>query len=76
MAIRELARLIAARVGYQGAFEWDRSKPEGQPRRLLDTRRATDAFGWRASTPLEEGLDHTVAWYLAHRAEAEATASL
>ena len=76
VAIRELARLIAARVGYKGALVWDRSKPDGQPRRLLDTRRAADAFGWRASTPLEEGLDRTIAWYLAHRAEAEATASL
>lgn len=67
IAIRDLAKVIAEEVGYQGSIAWDRTKPNGQPRRRLDTSRAAAAFGWRAQTPLAEGLRKTVAWYREHQ---------
>ena len=73
--IRELAAIIAEAVGFGGTLRWDRSKPDGQPRRQLDCARAAELFGFRAETPFEEGLHRTVDWYLAHRDEAEARAS-
>ena len=51
-----------------GAISWDTSKPNGQPRRCLDTSRAADLFGWRAQTGFEEGLRETVRWYVRERA--------
>ena len=63
IAIRDLALLVARETGFEGKIEWDISKPNGQPRRRLDTSRAERAFGWRATTPLAEGLRRTVAWY-------------
>jgi GDP-L-fucose synthase len=68
ISIRELAELIAELTGYKGALVWDTSKPNGQPRRRLDTSRAERQFGFRARTPLREGLERTVAWYLEHSA--------
>ncbi len=68
ISIRELTERIAQEVGYTGRITWDTSKPNGQPRRCLDTSRAWEAFGWRASTPFEEGLRRTIAWYRAERA--------
>jgi GDP-L-fucose synthase len=68
-SIRDLAELIAREVGFRGRIAWDTGKPNGQPRRCLDTSRAAEAFGWRAATPLEEGLRRTVAWYRAERAQ-------
>ncbi|WP_254508124.1 GDP-L-fucose synthase family protein [Anatilimnocola floriformis] len=65
ISIRELAKLIAAEVGYLGSVEWDTSKPNGQPRRALDHQRAESLFGFRAATPLVVGLRQTVQWYLA-----------
>ena len=50
-------------VGFQGRITWDTSKPDGQPRRCLDTSRARELFGWEATTPLETGLRRTIAWY-------------
>ena len=61
--IRELAELIAELTGYEGELVWDTSKPNGQPRRRLDTSRAERLFGFRARTSLREGLERTVAWY-------------
>ncbi len=61
--IRDLAETIAAIVGFPGTTEWDSSRPDGQPRRSLDTRRAAERLGWRARTPLEVGLRRTVEWY-------------
>ncbi len=61
--IRELAELIAELTGYDGELVWDTSKPNGQPRRRLDTSRAERLFGFRARTSLREGLERTVAWY-------------
>ena len=63
ISIRELAELIAELTGYEGELVWDTSKPNGQPRRRLDTSRAERLFGFRARTSLREGLERTVAWY-------------
>jgi GDP-L-fucose synthase len=71
ISIRELAETIARQVGYTGTLAWDHSKPDGQPRRLLDTSRAEQAFGFRAEVALEEGLRRTLDWYLDHRADAD-----
>jgi GDP-L-fucose synthase len=64
ISIKELVERIAQLTGYQGKILWDFSKPDGQPRRLLDTRRAFQEFGFRAKTKLEDGLKKTVKWYL------------
>jgi GDP-L-fucose synthase len=65
ISIRELAERIAELTGFRGRLVWDASKPDGQPRRCLDTERAARAFGFRARTPFAEGLARTVRWYLA-----------
>ena len=62
--IRELAGLIAQLVGYEGRIAFDPGKPDGQPRRSLDTRRALERFGFRARTGIRDGLRRTVDWYL------------
>ena len=63
ITIRELAELICTFAGYDGKVEWDTSKPDGQPRRCLDTSRAKQEFGFAARTDLREGLKRTIAWY-------------
>ena len=63
IAIRDLAKLVARQVGFEGQIKWDTSKPNGQPRRKLDTTRAAHEFGWRATTSFEEGLRRTIEWY-------------
>ena len=50
-------------TGFEGEIAWDTSKPNGQPRRLLDVSRAERLFGFRARTDFREGLERTVAWY-------------
>jgi GDP-L-fucose synthase len=70
ISIRDLATQVAAVVGYAGEIVWDASKPSGQPRRRLDTGRAAAGFGWRARTPLAEGLRQTAAWYASQSAGA------
>ena len=72
ISIKDLAELIARLVGFEGRMTWDRSKPDGQPRRRLDVSRAKEGFGFEATTDFEEGLRKTIDWYLAHREEAEA----
>jgi GDP-L-fucose synthase len=62
ISIRELADLVAAVVGYEGGVEWDASKPDGTPRKLLDTSRLT-ALGWTPRIGLEEGVRGTYGWY-------------
>jgi len=64
ISINELVERIAELAGYQGKIIWDFSKPDGQPRRLLDTSRALHEFGFKAKTKLEDGLRKTVEWYL------------
>jgi GDP-L-fucose synthase len=63
ISIRELAELIAELTGFDREIVWDPSRPNGQPRRRLDTSRAEALFGFRARTPLREGLQQTIAWY-------------
>jgi GDP-L-fucose synthase len=65
--IRDLCALIADVTGFAGQIRWDTSKPNGQPRRRLDTTRAERLFGFRARVPLREGIERTVAWYRAAR---------
>jgi GDP-L-fucose synthase len=64
ISIRELTELIAELTGFEGEVMWDTSKPDGQPRRSLDTSRATSAFGFRAQTSFREGLKRTIDWYV------------
>jgi GDP-L-fucose synthase len=64
--IADVARMIADLVGYTGRIEWDASRPDGQPRRRLDTSRAEEVLGWRAGVKLEEGLRRTAAWWREH----------
>jgi GDP-L-fucose synthase len=72
LPIRDLVPMIAQATGFTGEIRWDSSKPDGQPRRRVDPSRAAGAFGFKADTPFSVGLQATVDWYLAHRAEAEA----
>jgi GDP-L-fucose synthase len=67
ISIRELAELVAELTGFDGEIAWDTSKPNGQPRRQLDTSRAERLFGFRARVSLREGLERTIAWYRAER---------
>lgn len=62
VSIRELAELIQGIVGFEGKIEWDRSKPDGTPRKLLDISRIRE-LGWRPSISLAEGITETYAWY-------------
>ena len=70
ITIRELVTMIAALTGFTGSIRWDASKPDGQPKRLLDTSRAREQFGFVARTSFEHGLRQTVDWYLAQRTAA------
>ena len=63
ISIKELAGLIVRLTGYKGKVVWDAIKPDGQPRRKLDTARAKKAFGFQAQMGLEEGLKKTIRWY-------------
>jgi GDP-L-fucose synthase len=63
ISIRDLVTVIARETGFTGRLVWDTSRPDGQPRRRLDTSRAEREFGFRASTSFEDGLRRTVAWY-------------
>lgn len=63
ITIRELVGKICQIMDYRGEVRWDPSKPDGQPRRMLDVSRAERAFGFRARTPFDEGLRRTIEWY-------------
>jgi GDP-L-fucose synthase len=65
VTIAELARLVADVVGFRGTLSFDRSKPDGTPRKLLDVSK-TRALGWRPSTPLKTGIETTYRWFLEH----------
>ncbi len=69
ITIRELAGLICELCAFRGEIRWDASRPDGQPRRCLDTTRAAESFGFRAGTSLRDGLAETIAWYEKYRAE-------
>src|SRR5262249_39636612 len=64
ISIRDLVQTIARLVGFNGRVEWDATKPDGQPRRSLNTHRAEREFGFQAETPFVEGLRRTIDWYL------------
>jgi len=66
ISINDLAQTIGRLAGFQGRFVWDRSKPNGQPRRCLNTSRAEQYFGFKAQTNFEEGLRRTNDWYRQH----------
>lgn len=66
VTIKELASLVADAVGYQGAIEWDSSKPDGTPRKLLDVTKLHE-LGWKASIGLKDGIRSTVDWYRANK---------
>lgn len=66
VSIRELSELVSNLVGYEGDIVWDTSKPNGTPRRALDTSKM-DSLGWKAQTPLEDGLKVTIDWFLQNR---------
>jgi len=63
ITIRDLVELIAKLTDFKGKIAWDKSKPDGQPRRMLDTSKAEREFGFKARTPFEEGLNKTIKWY-------------
>jgi GDP-L-fucose synthase len=67
ISIKDLTELVARLTGFTGAIRWDSSKPNGQPRRKLDTSRAKKYFGFESHTDFEEGLKRTIAWYEASR---------
>ncbi|MDA1191398.1 MAG: GDP-L-fucose synthase [Candidatus Poribacteria bacterium] len=69
ITMRELAELIAEIVGFDGEIEWDTSKPNGQPRRKLDTSKAETAFGFHAQTDFRTGLKRTIEWYRENESE-------
>jgi len=67
ITIKELVEKIAKLTGFTGEIRWDSSKPDGQPRRCLDTSRAKKFFGFEAKTPFDQGLKAAIDWYLKHK---------
>jgi GDP-L-fucose synthase len=65
--IRDLARTIAESVGFRGEVIWDTTRANGQPRRKLDVSRAAAEFGFRARTPIRDGMSKTISWYETNR---------
>lgn len=65
--MRDLADTIARLVGFKGKINWDTSRPDGQPRRFIDGRKALDLLGWFSRTQLEDGLKKTIDWYVAKK---------
>jgi len=67
LSIRDLVQRICAIVGYSGEILWDSTKPDGQPKRFLDTSRAREMLGWSARTGFDEGIKKTYEWYLENK---------
>ncbi len=65
--VRELVELIRNMARYEGTIVWDRTRPDGQPRRSLDISKARDLLGWQAGTTLRQGLERTMEWYVARQ---------
>jgi GDP-L-fucose synthase len=76
ISIRELAEMICDLCAFRGRIRWDTTKPDGQPRRCLDTTRAAAAFGFRAETSFRDGLIETINWYERHRQNGERNSPL
>jgi len=70
ISIKELVQMIADLTGYHGHIAWDKLKPNGQPRRCVDTSRASELFGFRVKTDFREGLRKTIQWYEGQRRKA------
>lgn len=66
ISIKELIETICRLMKYKGEIRWDKTKPDGQPRRCMDTTRAEKEFGFRAQVSFEKGLKKTIAWYKKH----------
>ena len=64
ISIKELVGLIVELTGFKGRITWDKTRPDGQPRRILDTTKAFKEFGFKAETSFEEGLKKTIEWYI------------
>ena len=64
ISIKDLVGLTVKLTGFKGRIIWDNAMPDGQPRRMLDTSRAEREFGFKAKTPLDEGLRRTIEWYV------------
>ncbi len=71
ISIKDLVELIAKLTGFKGEIIWDTTKPDGQPRRCLDTTKAEKEFGFRAKTDFETGLKKTIEWYINNRKKVE-----
>ncbi len=68
VSIKQLAEKVCSHIGFKGSIVWDKTKPDGVPRRCVDARRAEKEFGFKARTPLDIGLKKTVDWYMSQRA--------
>jgi GDP-L-fucose synthase len=66
ISIKELVELIVKLTGFSGKVIWDRSKPDGQPRRMLDVSKAKKEFGFKATIAFDDGLRRTISWYRTH----------
>jgi len=75
ISIKDLVELIAELTGFRGQMRWDTTKPNGQPRRCLDTSRAWERFGFRATTDFREGLRRTIDWYRGARSQEQGARS-
>jgi GDP-L-fucose synthase len=69
ISIKDLAELIKRIVGFEGNIDWDSSKPDGTPRKVLDVSRIS-SLGWKPKISLEEGIKSTYEWYKAHQLSA------
>ena len=69
ITIKDLVELIVKLTGFEGEIRWDATKPDGQPRRCLDTNKADELLGWKAQTSFEDGLRQTIDWFRAHRGD-------
>ena len=66
--IRDLVEMICELMGFEGEIVWETDKPNGQPRRCLDTERAKEKFGFVAEVKFKDGLKNTIDWYRQHAA--------
>jgi nucleoside-diphosphate-sugar epimerase len=67
ITIKDLVELIARLTRFDGEIRWDATKPDGQPRRCVDTQRARKLLDWEAQVVFEEGLGHTIEWFEANK---------
>ena len=64
ISIKDLVKLICKLMDFKGEIRWDAIQPDGQPRRMLNTSRANNEFGFKANVPFEKGLKKTIDWYI------------